>query len=86
MLGDNKRSLVVGLGPKPPGFAAVQAASCERAPAVCNAPNNKFSGDPNPQVATGCLIYGNYLLQDGIENSRADTSNMAAVSPFRLVF
>jgi len=79
LLGDNGRSLVVGLGPRPPCYAAVQSASCELAPAVCNAAVSEFSADPNPQVARGSLIFGNYLLQDAIEDSRVDTSNMAAV-------
>jgi len=70
----------VGLGPRPPKYAAVQSASCNPAPAVCNSAISQFSGEPNPQVATGSLIYGNYLLQDNIEDSRADTSNLAAVS------
>ena len=80
MLGDNGRSLVVGVGRKPPRYAAIQSASCATPPAVCNAATSEFSQDPNPQTATGSLIYGNYLLADFVENSRADTSNLAAVS------
>ena len=80
LLGDNGRSLVVGLGHKPPRFAAVQSASCQPEPSVCNAPNSEFSQNPNPLTATGCLIYGNYLLSDRVQNSRSDASNMAAVS------
>ena len=81
LLGDIGRSLVVGIGHKPPRFAAVQSASCDPAPSVCNAAESKFSQDPNPEVATGSLIYGNYLLADIIEDSRSDASNMAAVRP-----
>lgn len=81
MLGDNGRSLVVGFGHNPPGYASVQSASCQPEPSICNAPDNEFSQATNPLTATGCLIYGNYLLSDTVENSRADTSNMAAVSP-----
>ena len=79
MLGDNGRSLVVGVGRKPPRFASIQSASCYPSPAICNAAESEFSEDPNPVTATGSLIYGNYLLSDYVENSRADTSNLAAV-------
>ena len=80
MLGDNGRSLVVGVGHNPPRYAAIQSASCPTSPAVCNAATAEFSQDANPQTATGSLIYGNCLLADYVESSRADTSNSAAVS------
>lgn len=80
MLGDNGRSLVVGLGSQPPVYAAIQSASCNSSPATCNAANAEFSSEQNPMTATGSLIYGNYLLSDTVENSRSDASNLAAVS------
>lgn len=80
MLGDNGRSLTVGVGHKPPEYAAVESASCDRVPATCNAAVSKDAQSPNPQTVTGCLVYGNYMLSDAVVNSRVDASNMAAVS------
>lgn len=79
MLGDTGNSLVVGTGHNPPGYAAIQSASCPDPPAACPSAQAQLSSSPNPQTARGALIYGNFLAEDTLEDSRTDASNMAAV-------
>ena len=85
MLGDSGRSLVVGNGSDPPQFPNVQSASCPSPPAICLGQAAKFSGEPNPQVATGSLIYGDSANNDAVSDSRIYSANMAGVRTLPLL-
>ena len=84
MLGDGGRSLVVGTGSDPPQFPNVQSASCPSPPATCLGQAAEFSGEPNPQVAMGSLIYGDSANNDLVSDERLYSANMVGVSSLLL--
>ncbi len=56
MMGDNKRSYVVGYGNNPPTHAANMPASCPARPAPCTIFSAYLTPNENPHILTGALL------------------------------
>jgi len=78
MLGDGRRSFVVGYGRRPPARPHHRGASCPPAPAPCNF-SALHTTAPNPHVLRGALVGGPHP-DDSFADDRAEYAKSEARS------